>query len=146
MNNYGILKNTYKKKHEKYVVVMKAHGVCMKGITIKGKASGKSGGVSSFVKPKDSQDGNEDVNQDMPDNLYNVLVTDFPTQRKDEQVSKLYEQDVILNVVPLQMIVPVDVPKTKAKDIEIKKENTPKGKSVRKKRKVEEKTLKRKLV
>ncbi|CAI8586488.1 unnamed protein product [Vicia faba] len=33
------------------------------------------------------KDGNEDVNHDVPNNLYDMLVTDFPTQRKDEKVS-----------------------------------------------------------
>lgn len=31
--------------------------------------------------------GNEDVNQDVLVNICDTLVTDFPTQRKDEQVS-----------------------------------------------------------
>lgn len=34
----------------------------MKVITIKGKANGKSRSVSSLVKPKYSQDGDEDIN------------------------------------------------------------------------------------
>lgn len=76
------------------------------------------------------KDGNEYVNQDVSDNLYDMLVTEFPTQMKDEQVSKHDEQDVILNIVPCQMSVPVDVPKTRAKDNEIKKYKTPKGKIV----------------
>ena len=31
--------------------------------------------------------GNQDVNQDVPNNMYDMLVTGFPTQRKDEQVA-----------------------------------------------------------
>lgn len=31
--------------------------------------------------------GNQDVNQDVPNNMYDMLVTEFPTQRKDEQVA-----------------------------------------------------------
>ncbi|KAI5392524.1 hypothetical protein KIW84_077070 [Lathyrus oleraceus] len=44
-----------KKRHEKYVVVTKTHGVRMKGISIRGKVDGKSGGVSSLIKPKGAQ-------------------------------------------------------------------------------------------
>lgn len=29
--------------------------------------------------------GNEDIKQDVPDNICDMLVTKFPTQRKDEQ-------------------------------------------------------------
>ncbi|KAI5411796.1 hypothetical protein KIW84_056750 [Lathyrus oleraceus] len=36
---------------------------------------------------KEEPQGNEDVNQDVPDNKYGILVTEFPTQRKDEQVT-----------------------------------------------------------
>lgn len=36
----------------------------MKGVTIRWKDNGKFRGVSSLIKPKDTQDGNEDVNQD----------------------------------------------------------------------------------
>lgn len=72
LNNYDIPKKTSKKRHEKYVVVIKAYGICRKGITIRGKANGKFGGVYSLVKHNDSQDGNEDGNQDVPDNLYDI--------------------------------------------------------------------------
>lgn len=33
------------------------------------------------------KDGNKDVNQDVPDNLYDMLVTKFLPQKMDEQVS-----------------------------------------------------------
>lgn len=56
MNTHGNEnKTSQKKRHEKNVVVTKAHGVRMKGITIKGKADGKSWGISSLVKLKDVQ-------------------------------------------------------------------------------------------
>ncbi|KAI5390370.1 hypothetical protein KIW84_075620 [Lathyrus oleraceus] len=58
------------------------------------------------------------------------LVIEFPTQRKYEQVSKLNEQDGILNDVPLQMIAPVDAPNRRTKNTEIKKAKNPKGKSM----------------
>lgn len=61
-----------------------------------------------------------------------MLVIEFPTQRKYEEVAKLDEQDVVLNDLPLQMIVLVDVPKTRAKDTESKKDKPVKGKSEKK--------------
>lgn len=67
---------------------------------------------------------NEDVNQDVPYNLYDMLVTEFPTQRKDKKVAKLDEQEVILNFVPLQMILLVDVLKTIAKNADCKMNKT----------------------
>lgn len=78
-------------------MVTKARGVYLKGIIIRGKTDDKSIGVSSLVKPRDTQEiryntnvfkyGNEDINQDVPDNLYDMLVTEFPTQKKDGQVA-----------------------------------------------------------
>lgn len=32
------------------------------------------------------KNGNEDVNQDVSDNMYDMLRTEFPTPRKDDQV------------------------------------------------------------
>ncbi|CAI8606415.1 unnamed protein product [Vicia faba] len=58
--------------------------------------------------------------------MYDILVIEFPTQRKDEQVAKLDEQDAILNFVPLQMIVPFNVSTTIAKIDDIKKIKTTK--------------------
>lgn len=56
MNTYGNPNNTSKKKrHEKDVVVTKAHGVRNKGIVIRAKTNGTSKGVSSLVNPKDIQ-------------------------------------------------------------------------------------------
>ena len=69
----------------------------MKITTIRGKVNGMFEGVSSLFNPRDTQeigyninvckDGNEDVNQVIPDNLYDMLVTEFPTQKKDEHVT-----------------------------------------------------------
>lgn len=73
---------------------------------------------------------NEDLYQDMPKNLYDMLVTEFPTQRKDEQAAKLDEQHVVLNVLPFHMIVLINVPKPRSRDTEIKKDKTPKEKYV----------------
>lgn len=81
----------------------------------------------------------------MTEYLYDMLATKFPTQRKVDQVAKLDEQDVVLNVVPLQMIIPVDVPKARAKDTEIKNEKSPKGKSMQSKA-IENTSLKIKLL
>lgn len=94
----------------------------MKVITIRGNDNGKSDCVSSHVKHKGSQYGNEDFNPNVPEKLYDILLTEFLTQRKNEQVVEFDEQDVVLNVVPLQMIIPINVPKTRAKDTDIKKD------------------------
>lgn len=64
---------------------------------------------------------NEDAYQDVPYDLYDMLLTDFPTHMKDGKVVWLDGQDVVLNVVPLQMIVSDHVPKKRAKDNEIQK-------------------------
>ncbi|CAI8589659.1 unnamed protein product [Vicia faba] len=50
-----------------------------------------------------------------------MLVTKFPTHRKDDQVAKLDEQDGVLNVVPLKMIVPVYFLNTRAKNVDFNK-------------------------
>lgn len=43
------------------------------------------------------KDGNEDVSQDV-DKMYDILVTEFPNQRKDEQVA-LVNSEVNRNII-----------------------------------------------
>ncbi|CAI8603934.1 unnamed protein product [Vicia faba] len=122
-------KRRHQKRHEKYVVVIKAHGVFMKGISIRGKAndafndgddyclkniiyvilnvevltsetspdnlmhnilthiehteSGYNINVFQDITEDFSEEGNEYVNQDVSDNLYDMLVTESPTQKED---------------------------------------------------------------
>lgn len=54
-NKYDIPNKTSKKRLEKYGVYRKTHGVRKKGIAIRGKANGKSGGVSSLIMPSYTQ-------------------------------------------------------------------------------------------
>lgn len=79
----------------------------MKGVAIRGKADGKFKGVSSLAEPKDAQGKTfrtfilyETIIINVPENMCDMLESEFPTQNKDVQVALVNSKvnDVVIKV------------------------------------------------